>query len=218
MDEYYLIISNLTFITPLILLIGIVLNATNFRIFHGYQKVLYLLLFFSLIIDLLSRYLGWIIDNNLFIYIFSSLIEFILIFTYFVKVNLFKSKINIYLFLILLMFNFYELYTSNYIDSKYFQCYSITLNSIFLLVLVLKNIFKNIFEENYKIGIELSLFIFLAINSLVNLPLNLLVNYEIQETYIIWLVKWINYIFFYSSTIYYLWNHGKNQKRLLAGF
>lgn len=213
MDLFYYIISYISFISPIILIMGVVCC-----IFHRVKsiKLRTIGLFFlcSLLIDILSRFIAYKTGNNLFLINCYNMIE--LIFLYLIiKQNSpsLSSKINL-IFLIILGYNFYEIYTSEYLDHTQYQNYSNTVNSLFLLILSLNQILQDLKSD--KITFSNNIFVYISIyltfRTFLNLPINFIINYSDYLILIIWLFNIINISFFYSYLLSHLWKNGKTPK------
>jgi hypothetical protein len=212
MDFIYNIIENINITNPIIAIIGLVL--------YLYKKPKFIIadyiftfLLLGLIIDLISRYLAHVYNNNLICINIFNLIELTLMFLIIQKISIKLSKTYTYIAILLLIFNLYELFTANFSNPLLYQSYSKSINSLFLLLLALIQLYKSIKDDNnVKNRISLIvLTIFLTLNSFLNLPINFLINYNNYVIFFIWLINTLNANFLYSYFVYLIWKDGKTQ-------
>lgn len=214
MELLYQIIDYISFVTPIILLIGVfsyiyVKNKTNTN-----RLILYLFLF-GLIIDILSRIFAKIYNNNLIFINIYTIIDLIILYLIIKENSTNFKKYYHLIFSLVVLFNLYEFTSINFSNPIEYQSYSKSLNSIFLLFLSLIQIIKAInldLTNNKKYSILIFLCIYLTFSAFLNIPINFLINYSNYTIFIIWLINSININLFYSYLIYYIWKSGKTQK------
>lgn len=100
----------------------------------------------------------------------------------------------------------YEIVIIDFYDFALFQTYSKSINSIFLLLIIINKIISNLKKEVVHKNIKTQLFLifFLTLGTILNLPTNLLINYKSITVYVIYLINIINYIMLYVVLINYL--------------
>lgn len=208
----YLAIDTFSYITPLILIIGIIVFYVK-RTQKTSLKFFILFLILSLSNDLLSRVVSHYYQNNLMFINTYNIIEVICLFLI-IKAN--SINFSPYLKLILLgilFYNFYELVDTDYQDYSKYQNYSNSINCIFLLVVCFSQLIKHIKTEKYGLTYQLYIYliIYLTFSTFLNLPMNFFVTYNSDIIYIIWLTNIINVSAFYTYIVYILWKNGKTQ-------
>lgn len=208
----YLAIDTFSYITPLILIIGIIVFYVK-RTQKTSLKFFILFLILSLSNDLLSRVVSHYYQNNLIFINTYNIIEVVCLFLI-IKAN--SINFSPYLKLILLgilFYNFYELVDTDYQDYSKYQNYSNSINCIFLLVVCFSQLIKHIKTEKYGLTYQLYIYliIYLTFSTFLNLPMNFFVTYNSDIIYIIWLTNIINVSAFYTYIVYILWKNGKTQ-------
>lgn len=208
----YLAIDTFSYITPLILIIGIIVFYVK-RTQKTSLKFFILFLILSLSNDLLSRVVSHYYQNNLMFINTYNIIEVVCLFLI-IKAN--SINFSPYLKLILLgilFYNFYELVDTDYQDYSKYQNYSNSINCIFLLVVCFSQLIKHIKTEKYGLTYQLYIYliIYLTFSTFLNLPMNFFVTYNSDIIYIIWLTNIINVSAFYTYIVYILWKNGKTQ-------
>lgn len=212
MVNLYYIANIITYLSPIILLIGSIMGIT-FTLQKKYNVIVLTIYFIAhLFIDSISRICSILYGSNLIFINLYALCNLIILYFFINSFNSQKSKISSLIFYFLIAFNLYELLTLNFKQFELYQSYSNTINSIFLLILIVLQFQKNININSIHTKIRILLLSYFSINSLLNLPLNLLINYTDDSIFLIWLFNMINTIVLYCFLIYYLWKCGKIQK------
>lgn|GEM_PF-2821542 len=221
MELNLFIIDILSYISPVILLIGCLIAMPILKKYPKSKlvRLFTLLLIFSFLNDISSRISAFYFGSNLIFINSYYFIELLLIFLFINdKDNNYKNPF-FRTFLFVVLFNIYEFFTVDFNDFLKFQSYSKSINALFLLIVSISVIIKKIQDEKL-LGLHKIIYllpIYLTINALFGLPLNILVNYNYETIYYIWLINNINSITFYIVLIYTLWKFGKIQKASLLG-
>ena len=213
MEYFYAIVSYFSFLSPIVLTIGIILC-----FYYKFQtkeiKTVGLFFIFSLLIDFMSRMFGYKVGNNLFFINCYNTLE--LIFLYLIiKQNSQRvlSFVHV-IFLIILGFNIYEFFSTEYLDHTQYQNYSNTVNSLFLLILSLTQMIQELKTD--KIEFSKSIFVYLSIylvfRTFLNLPINFIINYDDYLILVIWLINILNISSFYGYLLSYIWKNGRTHK------
>lgn len=210
----------LTFISPLVLILGVLSGLYYFKHLGAKRRLLLFYLMMCLSFDFISRFIGPIMENNLILWPLFSLVELMLFFIYYYK---FIKTRKVLLIPVILGF-IYMLFEIIYIDTynvKAFQSYSKIASSFLIVFIVLSNIswlvkYDRIVSKgeqylNYAIMINFALNLFLL------LPINLLVNGSSDLIISIWILYLSETVLFYSYLSYEIWKNGKNRKRLCFG-
>lgn len=213
MELIYQIIDYLSYTTPIILLAGFFL-CIYLKNKSKTNQLILLLFILGLSIDILSRIFARLYNNNLVFINIYNIVDLVILFLI-IKSNSPNFKKGYWVFFVLILFyNFYDLFSIDFNKPLEYQSYSRSINSIFLLFISLlqlvKDIISNEFDQNKQLLIYLA--IFLILNAFLNIPINFLINYSNYTIFIIWLINTININFFYSYLIYYIWKSGKIQK------
>lgn len=211
MQGIYQIIDYATYLSPLVLLSGIILQFKNYRFFTSPYKIVFVYLTLQFLIDVFSRIYSYFFLSNLIFISIANIIELLCLFG-FLKVsssNLHKNY-NLF-FAIVLLYNIYEIVTIDYYDFKSFHTYSRTVNCIFLLFITINKVINNLKKEiiHKRVKVKLFLILFFTVGAILNLPLNLLVNNDNLMVYIFWLIHVVNYIMLYIVLNNYLSNYNK---------
>lgn len=222
MELLLLLIDLFSYISPIIIVIGLIMG---FYVLKNKDKrsssLLKILAFLlgSLLIDILSRLSSKFLGSNLFFINIYSLFELIILFYYLKTKKRLFPKWYIFVFFALIAFNLYELLTVDFINFMEFQSYSKTINSLFLLIVTITLILNIIrFDrDDLMNSILFILPIYLTINAIIGLPLNLLVNFIDETVYYMWWVNCLNVITFYSVIIFSIWKFGKTRKTSFFG-
>lgn len=214
MEKYFVFIDNFALLLPIITLIGIILGIYYFKNLNKAKRILVYLLIFSLTSEIFSYISAKLFGSNLIFLNIYGIIELSLIYCY-LRTNAlsFKKKFDIG-YLILLLFNIYELFNIDYQNFDMFQAYSRSINSIFLLVtsiiIIIDKLNKDKFDPSNKIYFALPCF--LVVNALLYLPMNILINFKDIRVFIVWFANTLNITIFFSIIIYQIWKFGKVQK------
>lgn len=204
--------------SPLVLFIG---TSVGLYYYKNLDKIVKLLLFYlvgSLAIDLFSRFLSELINNNLFLFFVLTLLELVV----FLKLyyHLTKKKT---LVIGLAVFGIgYTLIESIYVntnDVKLFQPYAKALGPLLIVSMALLFFFELIKDEEklYKneadyLVLNSMILCFFALQFLIFLPLNFLINTDIQLAGYIFIGNVFFLILFYVYLTYFIWKRGRNQK------
>lgn len=212
MEFIYLFIDSTSYITPFILVLGILLSYER-KNFDATIKVLFFYCLLGLINDLLSRLSSHYMGSNLMFINTYNLIELVCLY-WIIKLNSTHiTKLYHYIFAIFILYNAYEFWVIDFKDFNQYQSYSKSVNSIFLLIISLIHITKDLKtdKEFYLSKLFTFLIIYLTFNAFINLPINYLVNYDNIIIFIIWFLNMLNINIFYTFIVYHLWKNGKTQ-------
>lgn len=214
--KIYEYIDVFTYISPVVLSIGVILGLYNYKKLDKTNKLLFIYLLISLLIDFTARYLGYVKANNLILWPLLSILE-LLIFSKIYQQYSKKKKLINFLFGIGALYIIIEIiYVDTYNITEY-QSYSKVISSVFIVFMVLIYIFDRINEElksiksNLYLGI--AILIYFSLNVVLLLPMNFLINEGSNLTLYIWLVYLIMTIMFYSFLNYLIWKSGRNQRQ-----
>ncbi|MCH2194447.1 hypothetical protein [Kordia sp.] len=205
--------------SPLVLFIGTSIGLYYYKRLDKIAKLLFYFLIGSLLIDLSSRLLGAIINNNLFLFFVLTWLElFVFMKVYYYLTGKKKLLIGITAFGIL-----YTLIESIYINTvevNVFQPYAKALGPLFIVIMALifffelirdeENLYKN--EGDYFI-LNSTILCFFSLQFLIFLPLNFLVNQAVYLAGYIFIGNVVFLILFYVYLTYFIWKRGRNRKQ-----
>ena len=210
------ILYYITYISPLILTIGLILGGIYFYELNTIHQLLLGYLLIALIFDLLSRFVGESFGNNL---IFIPLFGFfeLLIFSFIYLIFLVPDR-NVALALITGMGLCYiglEIWHLKNKDAQEFQTYARVVDAFILVLMSIifyvrkmnedKTIVPGVFMLNTLVLIYFSLHLIFI------LPINFLINESSQLKFYFWMVNLFVTVVFYSFIIYLIWKNGKTQ-------
>lgn len=205
----------LTYLSPLILSIGIIGGCFHYHKLNVVCKTLFFYLIASLTIDISARLLANSSDNNLILWIFLSAIEllsFTLIYYHFLTRHKWLAK---FFFALGLIFIFYEITTIDFDQSNTFQSYAKVVSSFIVSILVLFYFFNYLNKtanlQWSKVRIHLIIFFYFTLNVILLLPINFLINQASGITIYIWYLYLTTTLAFYTYITLFIWKNGKIQ-------
>lgn len=176
----------------------------------------------SLIMDLISRYLGYysIFKNNLFLIPVFGFLELAIISTLYYKYILKIKSVPLLLFIVtMLLIILYEIIIAPILPyRKYF--FSIgkiiaDVSVIFFCMYYYWRVFKwqIPIKSQYNL-MNAAIFIYYSISLLNYLTINFLINEKLSIVTFFWVIRFISMILFYLVLIYLIWQDGKTRKIL----
>ncbi|WKK73595.2 hypothetical protein QYS49_16800 [Marivirga salinae] len=202
----------LTYISPIILCFGIIIGALYFNKLDKIHRVLWAYLIGCLIIDLSSRILSQLDNNNLVLFFVVGLLD-LLIFTYiYYKVT--KRKLIVLLIGIIgVIFIAVELIQTNVDDVQAFQEYSSVVVSFSIVSMSILLLTESLTHAKpmpqYFSFLNMACLVFFAFQLIFLLPLNFLINEDLMAVYFIWVLRIIFLFTFYSILTSLIWKNGK---------
>jgi len=205
------VVNALTFLSPIILLIGITIGVKKYKVLDIIHKSIVCYFVVMLCVDTTGRIIWITTGNNLIVLPIYSLIEILLFLVFYYKC-LFRSRhlSIIGLGIAGILYILWELlqYKSN---AKEFQSYSKVVDNFIVITLVLAFFYEKInkFRESKWDNFKLNAVIlaYFSINLIFFLPINFLINETSGLKFYFWLVNLIVTILFY---IYLTTLIGKN--------
>lgn len=212
-----------TFISPIILIIGVLLGIFKFRKLKESNKLIVFYLGFSLTFDLLSRYFGYIAQSkyNLFLIPVYGFFELgFLSLLYYRYILLSKSKyllsFIVFMHLLILVEIFFG---KGLFHPESFQSFgkviadaSIILYSIYFYLKIFKGQIPIRSEYAFLNAVVL---IYFSINLIIYLAINFLVNAQFKLVVAFWIINLLSVIIFELILISLLWKDGRTHKTLL---
>lgn len=206
--------------SPFCLIIGVLFGLFYYRSIDRENRLIWIYLIICLFFDFISRYIGSITGNNLFLWPLFSLTE-LLVFTKFYQGFIKKSKIILGLLLLGIGYILFEI---GYIDGanvKGFQSYARIVTSFLIVIMVLSKIIWQVkTDQNISKGkqhLNNVILIVFSLNVLLLLPMNLLINGSSSLITAIWMTYLSVTVLFYIYLSYSIWKNGKNRKLLSYG-
>jgi len=201
-----------TYISPIILCLGIIIGALYFNKLDKIHRVLWAYLCCSLTIDIISRILSKVENNNLVLFFAVGLLD-IITFTY-IYFNVTKRKSLVLLIGIIGgAFIGMEMIQTNVDHVQTFQEYSnvvVSFSIISMSILFLTESLNNTTNTNSNLLLlNMACLVFFAFQLIFLLPLNFLINEDLVGVYIIWVLRSMFLFTFYSILISLIWKNGK---------
>lgn len=220
--SFLALLEVLTYISPLLLILGILIGCANFNSLNGVHKMLLLYFLFSLSIDIVSRILGAYNDYNLILIPLLGFLE-LLVFSIIYWKYLLKdrSAISLTVIVVGLAFMIGEIWLVKSLQSAQFQSYSKAVGSFVIIVLCIKYIVQELNKEGEfdKVNLKLNnmVLLFFSINLVIFLPLNFLVNEQSILKFYFWMANLVLTLSFYALLIRSVWKNGKMGQQLPSG-
>ncbi len=214
----------ITYTSPVLLLIGSIVAAYNYKWLSKRFKIVGIYLFMAFVIDIISRKWGFFSTsrNNLFIIPVFGFIELaifsFLYYRYILKSNNKILKLYVFIALFLILIDIIFIDTQNV---KAFHSYGrllANLSIIFYCLLTIWNSIKgNMNNDNEAMILSFGALVYFSINLLVYLPLNFLINGSPDLIFYFWNINLFFTIAFYALLIFLIWQNGKTRKHLRLG-
>ena len=209
----------LTNLSPLVLLIGTSVGLFYYKKLDGITKLLLYFLIGSLAIDICSRVLAELLNNNLILYVALSLLELLIFFKIYDK--LCKKKMLIRsLTVVGVLYTLTESIYLNANNVELFQPYAKALTPLLIVIMALVYFFELIQDEMKLLKGKARYFsfnsivlCFFALEFLFLVPINFLINGGFYLAVYVLVAHVVLLVLFYSYLIYFIWTHGRNQKR-----
>jgi len=218
---FYQIVDLLTFLSPVVLLMGVVIGCYYYKLLNFIHKSITWYMLAMLCVDLTSRIFRTY-DNNLLILLVYSLMELIL-FVVFYYYALFKQR-HIFTLITSIAGTIYiiwEISVFKKIETKNFQSYAKVVDDFIVIMLVLTFFYEkiNIYKETKWDNFRLNAVIlgFFSINLLFFLPYNFIINKSSGLQFYFWFGIIIITVLFYSYLTHSIWKNGRTRKLLPSG-
>ena len=203
----------LTYITPIILIVGVIGGAVFYNRLEKKHRLLLLYLIVALTFDISGRFFGHFFKYNLFLiplYGLAELIVFCFIFT--IKRSYFFVIIGIGSLLV-----GYEIFSIDPFDTSGFNSYSKVFANFSILLMAFLSYYRILESEEEierKVLVFKSLtFIYFALSLILYIPLNFLISKNSDLPFYFWNVNLIITSSFYIYISHILWNSGKRLKQ-----
>ncbi len=191
-----------------------------YKFLNTTRRLLLLYLGVCLLMDLSSRALHGLFENNLILFSISGLIDLLI----FSKLYHQFSKRKYLIGLMALLGSMYILIEFIYLDVNQrtsFQPYAKVVASFFIVSMALNYFFEQINKEQKiaRLDLYLNSFVlcFFALELILLLPTNFLINGDHNIIFAFWFLRILFLLLFYSGLTFLIWKNGKNQKQLRYG-
>lgn len=204
----------LTYLSPLVLLLGSIIGIFSIQRISPVSKVLLMYLIVSFITDIISRILLESYGNNLIVLLVYSAIELLMISCIY---GLLKTEKWVVI-LLTSMGIAYIIGEIIYIDSydvDTFQTYTKIVSSFILVIFSFRYFLDNLVKEQIIQGevqwLNFTILFYFALNIILLLPLNLLINQSETSIVFTWYAYLIATVAFYSYLSIFIWKNGRIQ-------
>jgi hypothetical protein len=199
--------------------IAFILSVIVYKKLDPLHKSLRTYLFLMLVVDITSKVLGRVYNNNLILLPIFSFVE-LAFFIYFYNVYLLKKRNYVLMGIGLtgLMFiiaEFLQYFIFNTLDIKQFQPYAkVTDNFIIVLMALTFYLQKmNDFRETKWDNLRLNtvILIFFTLNAIMFLPYNFIINSTGDAKFYIWTINMIIMLLFYTYLAIAIWRNCRSK-------
>ena len=200
-----------TYLPPILLSVGVSIGLYSFKRLNSTTRFFFSYIVGNLLIDLSSRILSEVHNNNLILFFFVGLLD-ILIFSLFYYKYVKKKKLIVLIGTMAVGFIIIEFLKINIKDVISFQQYSNVVVS-FAIISMSLSFFSDQLTLKYDIPVYVRFFNFVwlfyfAFQLIFLLPLNFLINEDLTMVLVIWGLWLIVLSTFYSVIIYLIWQNG----------
>lgn len=217
---FYNFLDLLVFVSPLLLILGIVAGSYYFKKLDPTHRILLFYLLACLLIDLACRVYGKMFGNNLiFISVFGflELVLFSVLYLHFLKGNKFLWMLVVPA----LGFIVVEGVSINVYNLADFQIYSRVIASFLITIMSIAYYFEKINNEvvvsQNMLFLNSSVLVFYALNLICFLPINFLINEHSDIKFYFWFANLVITLVFYGLIIFSIWRHGRSRRQLHYG-
>ncbi|AWG24380.1 hypothetical protein [Flavobacterium kingsejongi] len=218
---FYELLDLFTFVSPIVLFVGVVTGVYCYRSLDLSHKVIMYYLLIALSTDIISRIYGHVYGNNLiFILIFALLELGVFSILYY---NLLKKNKKVFLIGIgiAVLFMLWEIWSLKMLHVADFQSYSKVVDTFLIVCFSIAYFFEKI---NSQTQTEWDLFLlnsvilgFFSLNLIFFLPINYLINETSILKFYFWFANLILTLLFYVFLTRAIWKNGRTHKQLHRG-
>ena len=212
----------LFYLSPIILLAGIILNVRRFKLISGWAKLLFIYLVTALITDLTGRVLAHYSGSNLLLVPLYGFVELLIIGILYKKYMLKAGAWLTYVLVIMLLLILADGYQVASVGRADFQSYGRVIDYACIMALCLYYFFQTMAAGTFnkdKLILNSAILIYAIIDLLIFLPINFLINLRSDEDLrlIIWFIHFMLTISFYVLLIYMIWKNGRSRLQSSSG-
>ena len=215
---FFKVLDFMTFLSPLLLLLGIAIGMYYYKFLDTIYKVLLVYLIVSLCTDVISRIYGHFYRNNLIFILVFSLTEaaiFSILYhnCFFEK----RNKLMLVLSSIAALYMVWEIGTLGTIQVRQFQSYAKVADSFLIIILAITYFFEKI-GRNTAAEVEILklnsiILIYFALTLIFYLPINFLININSDLKFYFWGANLLLTLLFYVFISWEIWKNGLNLKQ-----
>jgi hypothetical protein len=210
------------FLSPSVLFLSLLVMLFYYKDLDRIHKSISIYMILMLCIDISGRILKFIYGTNLILLPIYSLLELIVISTFYYK-HFYKVKHNSILVLCFLaaVYIIWEIIKLNKTAAQYFQSYAKVVDNFVIITLALTyfhekiKVFKDSKWDNFKLNSVILVFFF--INMIFFLPINFLINESSGLKFYFWLSNLIITVSFYLYLTHCIWKNGRTRRLLPSG-
>lgn len=211
---FYELLDWLTWLSPVVLLIGATVGLLRFETLDAVHRLVAGYLLFELCVDIASRLIGHYGKSNLIVIPFMNLVE-LLIFLRIYRIWLGRKSLPFVLSVLVIFSVFfgYELHEVLTLSVKQMQTYTGILGA-FCVVGFSLTLFTFSLREPEKMNWQLFslnavVLFYFSVKLVFAIPLNFLVNESSGLSLLFWFAWLFITLFFYSYLIHTLWKNGR---------
>lgn len=215
-----LLVEAMTYSLPLLLLAGLVLTSMWFTALDNIHRLFFCYLSMALLVDILSRFFGIFLRNNLLLIPLFGLLELgfftVLYWRFFLQK---QPRILLIVPLAALGFIVWETSLGSWLTPERFHAYSRVVDPIavvFMCMLHFREIGDAFPVPAERMRLNSGILLFFSLNMVFFLPVNFLINVPAQLKFWFWLANFFLTLLFYAFLIREIWKNGKTQRSLQA--
>ncbi|MVZ64601.1 hypothetical protein GQF61_01960 [Sphingobacterium sp. DK4209] len=210
------ILDGMTWLVPIILILGITGIIRYKKLELPYQKLIFLYLLLALAADLGSRFWSSIFKENLGFITGFAMIEIILFsFIYYIILLPNYKWIGLSLSGLLVVYMLYDLLFDFQSHFNLFQTYTRSFGSAFIClsgILYALDIIKKGRPNSLPLRLNAIFIFYFGLAFIMYLPINFIINAPSEISIILWSFFLILVITYYGLLIQHLWRYGKSKK------
>ena len=223
MQTLYSLLNYLSYLTPIVLVLSIVLGVVLFKQLAIHYRILLVYFILAFTTDGLLRYFGYVSKRqyNLFVVPFFALGELLVLGYLYYRVFFNKSLLMLGLlmgFVGVLLID--ALFFSHLFDPKQFQTYSKLITNIGIVTFCLVFYGQELKLETPRtelITLNAAMVLYFSVNLVIFSSLNFYVNAPIYLVFSFAALNILSAVAFYLFIDYQIWKHGKTPKTLRYG-
>lgn len=218
---FYKALNFSTWLTPIVLCYGIMVGVRFYKYLDKVHFFLVIYLVACFTVDIISRILAAIYNNNLISILIFSLLE-VVIASVFYQVTFYKKRQPVFIMVTvgIILYMLWEIYTLSYKRPEEFQSYSKSLSSFFIVTMALHLLFDRLKKDRIDktiLNYNVVIISYFTLNMVFYIPINFLINVPSLVKFYFWLINYLLTTTFYILIISAVWKNGKIRKQLNYG-
>lgn len=214
--------NELTLLIPVEITVGISLLFFRTGKYEGFSQLIIAYLGIALLVDLSSRWAGWLFHDNLIVVPVYALLELGLLSLIYFRFMLHKRLFGLMaLAALAAIFICIEIYYLSAAKVASFQSYSRTCCSFILVIYALSYLFENLgikTEQPIKMKLNTVFLLYFACNFFIYLPINFFINAATETKYILWTFNLMLVFCYYLALFRLTWQSGNSQTPSSSGY